>query len=919
MSLLRSALASLAVLFVCALVEAAPTVPAFERFHASSDEQLAAGGRLLLGELNCVSCHAVAAPLRDEKYVLLKKAPVLTTVGDRVRPERLRTIIGDPLTAKPGTTMPAMFHDLPQADKDASVDALVHYLVSTGTGALRDAIPDKKAVERGHKLFSEIGCNACHQPSDPKAAAIATSFPIGNPGKKYTLDSLAKFLRDPLAVRPSGRMPSLNLDEKQARDIATWFLRDVEGEANVKYSYYEGKFEKLPDFAKLKPTATGECVGFDLDVAKRKNDYAIRFEAYITLDKAEPLTFHLNSDDGSRLIIDDQVVIDHDGVHPPSDKSWEWKFQGNTHKLVLEFFQGGGGAELTLEMSARGPNQPRLLVDSYLHISPEAKQPTRFQLDPAKVAKGRELFASAGCASCHELKENDKPIASTNKGHALDKLTSTTAGCLAEKLPSKTPNLALSAQQKKALAAAIDELNAIKLVNNKAPARDPKQVIAHTFAAFNCYACHTRDNVGGVEQARDALFLTTVKEMGDEGRLPPKLDGVGGKLTEKWLKQLLNEGSKDRQYMLTKMPRFGANNIGHLATPLYELDKLPPLELPEIIEPEYRLKGEGRLLIGSRGFSCVKCHNFDKITAEGVPGINFTIFTSRLRQEWFHRYVRDPQSFRAGTRMPSAWPKTGKSLLPRVLDGDCDKQVAAVWTYLKDGTKAAVPIGMGSQPIELVAETEAVVYRNFIEGSGARAIAVAHPEKANFSFDANQMRLAIIWHGQFIDASKHWVGRGPGYQTPLGDHILQFADGVSFAKLADPRASWPATSAKEAGYKFLGYSLGDKQRPTLRYSFDGVTVEDFIRPQGTDKNPNLLRTMTLSTEQPPKDIHFRAATGRSIEPQADGWYLVDKLWRMRVSTPGASAIVRQADNGAELLVPLIWQGKQIVIEQEFNW
>ena len=66
--------------------------------------------------------------------------------------------------------------------------------------------------------------------------------------------------------------------------------------------------------------------------------------------------------------------------------------------------------------------------------------------------------------------------------------------------------------------------------------------------------------------------------MGDEGRLPPKLDGVGGKLTEKWLKQLLNEGSKDRQYMLTKMPRFGANNIGHLATPLYELDKLPQIE-----------------------------------------------------------------------------------------------------------------------------------------------------------------------------------------------------------------------------------------------------------------------------------------------------------------------------------------------------
>ena len=37
---------------------------------------------------------------------------------------------------------------------------------------------------------------------------------------------------------------------------------------------------------------------------------------------------------------------------------------------------------------------------------------------------------------------------------------------------------------------------------------------------------------------------------------------------------------------------------------------------------------------------------------------------------------------------------------------------------------------------------EAIIYRNFIEGAGTRAIGVGYPEKLNLAFDANEMRLA---------------------------------------------------------------------------------------------------------------------------------------------------------------------------------
>ncbi|MFN3484700.1 MAG: hypothetical protein ACK44W_04365, partial [Planctomycetota bacterium] len=59
-------------------------------------------------------------------------------------------------------------------------------------------------------------------------------------------------------------------------------------------------------------------------------------------------------------------------------------------------------------------------------------------------------------------------------------------------------------------------------------------------------------------------------------------------------------------------------------------------------------------------------------------------------------------------------------------------------------------------------QDEAIIYRNFIQGAGPRAIAVGYPEHAHLAFDANHMRLALLWRGDFIDASKHWVDRGPG-------------------------------------------------------------------------------------------------------------------------------------------------------------
>src|SRR5438105_1143757 len=86
-------------------------VPGFERFFADAKADAAAGGQLLLGELNCTSCHR--ADVAQAALFLPRQAPTLDGVGGRVKRSFLRRFLGDPHAVKPGTAMPDVFAGVP--------------------------------------------------------------------------------------------------------------------------------------------------------------------------------------------------------------------------------------------------------------------------------------------------------------------------------------------------------------------------------------------------------------------------------------------------------------------------------------------------------------------------------------------------------------------------------------------------------------------------------------------------------------------------------------------------------------------------------------------------------------------------------------------------------------------------------------
>jgi hypothetical protein len=370
--------------------------------------------------------------------------------------------------------------------------------------------------------------------------------------------------------------------------------------------------------------------------------------------------------------------------------------------------------------------------------------------------------------------------------------------------------------------------------------------------------------------------------------------------------------------MRTRMPKFGLENAGKIAEAFTITDGFLAGEMRKFDEPELRTKATGRHLVGDKALGCVKCHNFGQFRATGVQAMNLQTMTRRLREDWFLRYLPDPQQYRPGTRMPSGFPD-GRATIQDVYDGNASKQVAAIWTYLKDGDRAGIPDGLIGQMIELKPDKSPIIYRNFIEGLSPRGIAVGYPEHCHLAWDADRMALALLWHGRFLDAAMHWEGRGPGFQRPLGDHVIPWETTSPVAVLTSQDAPWPTEPARERGYRFRGYRLNAKQQPTFLYDAPELHVADFPEPVERGAEGVFRRQITLTADRDVENVYVRAGVGQRIEPQADGWHVIDGTVRLHIAAEGTAPLVRDSNGRKELLVPVRLTGGRADVVQQMEW
>lgn len=84
-----------------------------------------------------------------------------------------------------------------------------------------------------------------------------------------------------------------------------------------------------------------------------QNDFfSARWVGTLRVEQPGVYELFLSSDDGSRLFIDDRLLIDNWGVHTLETKSTSLRLEAGSHALKLEYFDGTGEAIVKLEWAS---------------------------------------------------------------------------------------------------------------------------------------------------------------------------------------------------------------------------------------------------------------------------------------------------------------------------------------------------------------------------------------------------------------------------------------------------------------------------------------------------------------------------------------------------------------------------------------
>jgi len=131
--------------------------------------------------------------------------------------------------------------------------------------------------------------------------------------------------------------------------------------------YHISKRSKtIPDLRKIKPQGKIYVSSLNIPlrdfaegfpgVTKREEWFAIDYTGRFWIQNPGLYRFALTSDDGSRLDVDDQLVVDNDGVHPVGTKSASVELSGGIHKIRVQYFQGPR-LQVALVLEIAGPDQ----------------------------------------------------------------------------------------------------------------------------------------------------------------------------------------------------------------------------------------------------------------------------------------------------------------------------------------------------------------------------------------------------------------------------------------------------------------------------------------------------------------------------------------------------------------------------------
>jgi hypothetical protein len=673
------------------------------------------------------------------------------------------------------------------------------------------ALARDDAVARGRSEAQRFGCAQCHRSAFPSAAAPPPGPSLAGAGRRLGRAWLLHWFDDPAGVRDGARMPALF-----AADRAGFVERSL-----------------VADF--LLEAASGRA--------------------------GEPAPGKGNALEGKTSFLGLGCATCHRIPHLESDQRLDpevYPLVGLRERMPLEHlarFLEDPGARYPDGRMPRLPMKPQvardiaaylLQADGSLAKRPGAAPAGVTSQEVAEVARrlgvtgpreaGRALAREKGCVLCHaglgdKAEARDIPTTLT-PGGPHDR-----RGCLSgPPRPRFSPGEAARAALGDYLAVASRERH-----------ESPFEARQQRLARHGCFRCHRRDSdlPSPLEEVSGTVFEHNLQRL--PSQKTPRLSYVLSKYLRAYVVNSVRDGVSGVRppWYSYRMPAFGGE-AGEIVRALAEGDGDPtegtdPLPR-KAVDPE--LPAAGPSLVGSAGYSCVACHvwNGTNLTEPepGAAGPELMSVASRIRRDYFDRWLDDPSRVVPRTPMPQIFQR-GKPAMPAtILGGDPKRQKDALWSYLMLGRDAPSPVSLPPTPVPSPRPGEpplvAQIPLHLADGTVVEAIGVLYATHDLLLYDVGGGSLAAYQGAQIL-------------RIPKDRRSFQL-QGTPLTGAARPSPRYELVSdsgsrrERPSKAEFLGYErLADGARLGTRLHFPGgsADVAEAFRVEGQGAQRRLVR------------------------------------------------------------------------------
>lgn len=267
------------------------------------------------------------------------------------------------------------------------------------------------ATNNGAKLIAKSDCKTCHNKKvktiGPSYNSIAEKYKNTETNVEYLIGKIKKGGSGVWGEQLMTAHPGVPLDDIRAMvdyimkldasddqgmgDANSQEVEDLvlqESSKNVveenllpgsivKVYDIDDKYVSIKDLSGKKPRYGGVLPDFDNLDGSDWNDltefFALEARGYLQVPEDGVYSFRVWSDDGSRISLNDKIILDNDGPHGNEFKETALGLKAGYHPYLLQFFQGAGGKYLSWDWKKPGDTQFEAIPNSSLYFDKNSK------------------------------------------------------------------------------------------------------------------------------------------------------------------------------------------------------------------------------------------------------------------------------------------------------------------------------------------------------------------------------------------------------------------------------------------------------------------------------------------------------------------------------------------------------------------